>query len=449
MESSLHQVWESAVGNPFEPSIGKGSQFLVGITLLIVGVLLSGFFGLNRSLVNVPLVGVPASAAIAFGAVYMICAVGVYDQKSKEINIRPSDTTSSNHAPKLLLIMSAIGEAEGPPIFRAVSSSTRQLFQLLNCIRFAPKAQIQISEEGLRFAVEESRVMQGIVFLDKALFTSFNCTLPSPEPNEENAEDQEPPSPEVLIFQVSLSALLETLQIFGALDPSNSRFSKPDNDGYGSNIRPHRPDAFSNQALGMAGICRLSYAGIGSPFSIILEEAGVTTTCNLNTYEPESPEEIPFQRDAMQVKIIMQARWLFDAISELSSTSPSRLDVIAVPKAPYLSLSAVGHLGSASVDFAKGRELLETFTVAERWTQSYKFEMIKAASEAMRLSSKVSVRGDEQGVLSLQFMVEFEGGGISFVDFRFVPFLREDEDDEGTEEDEDCEDQGDGLDEGA
>lgn len=188
----------------------------------------------------------------------------------------------------------------------------------------------------------------------------------------------------------------------------------------------------------MAGVCRLSYAGIGSPFSIILEESGVTTTCNLNTYEPENPEEIPFQRDAMQVKIIMQARWLFDAISELSATSPTRLDLTAFPAAPYLSLSAVGPLGSASVEFSKGRELLETFTVAEKWTQSYKFDMIKAAAEAMRLASKVSVRGDEQGVLSLQFMVEVDGGGISFVDFRFVPFLREeDEEEDETQNDED------------
>lgn len=192
----------------------------------------------------------------------------------------------------------------------------------------------------------------------------------------------------------------------------------------------------------MAGLCRLSYANTGSPFSIILEEAGVTTTCNLNTYEPETPVEIPFQRDAMQVKIIMQSRWLFDAVSELSSTSPPRLDITATPTAPYLSLSAVGHLGSASIDFAKGRELLETFTVAERWTQSYKFEMIKAASEAMRLASKVSVRGDEQGVLSLQFMVEVEGGGVSFVDFRFVPFLREDGEGEDEESKEEKEDEG-------
>jgi len=82
--------------------------------------------------------------------------------------------------------------------------------------------------------------------------------------------------------------------------------------------------------------------------------------------------------------------------------------------------------------------------VAEKWTQSYKFEMVRAAGEAMRLASKVSVRGDEQGVLSLQFMVEVEGGGVSFVDFRFVPFLREEEeedDDEGEEEETQDEDE--------
>ncbi|KUJ08783.1 Rad1-domain-containing protein [Mollisia scopiformis] len=327
--------------------------------------------------------------------------------------------------------MSTVGDDNVVPIFKAVSSSARQLFQLLNCIRFAAKVHVQISAEGLRFAVEESRVMQGIVFLDKALFTTFHCVIPE-------TLDEEPDVIDLPNFQISLSALLETLQIFGAADVTSSRFAKPDNDGYNSNIRPGRQNAFSNQALGMAGICRLSYAGIGSPFSIILEESGVTTTCNLNTYEPENPQEIPFQRDAMQVKIIMQARWLFDAISELSTTSPMRLDLIAFPEAPYLSLSAVGPLGSASVEFAKGRELLETFSVAEKWTQSYKFEMIKAAAEAMRLASKVSVRGDEQGVLSLQFMVEVEGGGISFVDFRFVPFLREDdEDNEDAEDDED------------
>ena len=83
MESSLHQVWESAVGNPFVPNVGKGSQFFVGFTLLAIGLLLSGLFGLSkfpdlyvtediltayidRSLVNIPLIGIPASLAVAY-----------------------------------------------------------------------------------------------------------------------------------------------------------------------------------------------------------------------------------------------------------------------------------------------------------------------------------------------------------------------------------------------
>jgi cell cycle checkpoint protein len=186
----------------------------------------------------------------------------------------------------------------------------------------------------------------------------------------------------------------------------------------------------------VTGICRLSYSALGAPFGIILEESGVVATCNLNTYEPEAAEEIPFNREQLEVKIIMQSRYLFDAISEISSiansnsTASNRLNITASPSSPFLSLSVTGALGSASVEFAKSRELLETFTVSRRWSQSYKFEMVKAAAEAMRLASKVSFRSDRQGVLSLQFMVEVEGGGVSFVEFRFVPFVREDDDSE-------------------
>jgi hypothetical protein len=82
MDSSLHEVWESAVGSPFAPIVGKNSQFTIGINLLIVGIVLSGLFGLSmpihphfegrsnrntdRSFLNVAFIGLPASLAIAF-----------------------------------------------------------------------------------------------------------------------------------------------------------------------------------------------------------------------------------------------------------------------------------------------------------------------------------------------------------------------------------------------
>ena len=173
----------------------------------------------------------------------------------------------------------------------------------------------------------------------------------------------------------------------------------------------------------MPGSCCLLYEEDGSPLSVIIEEPGVKTRCNMITYTPESPDDIPFDRDDLTFKIIMQARWMLDALAELAPMSPVRIGITASPNAPYLSLSSGGALGSASVDFSNGRELLETFSVRERWMQSFKFDLIKSASEAMRIASKVSFRGDGQGVLSLQFMVEVEGSVASFLDFRFVPYI--------------------------
>ncbi|KAI9779089.1 MAG: ssDNA endodeoxyribonuclease [Geoglossum umbratile] len=340
----------------------------------------------------------------------------------------------------------ASASGDNAPIFSAVSSSTRQLFLLLRCVGFAAKAQVQITKEGLRFTVEESRVMQGVAFLDKALFTTYNFLPPSlpsltnqVEPTQNNAEtdedndvDDENPS-----FQISLYSLLECLQIFGV----DSKERSWGNNGRDSNFSragsiARGGSVFDNRVLGMVGVCRLSYVGSGSPFCLILEEAGVTTTCELVTYQPDIFYDIPLRRDALAQKIIMKASWLHDAITELSSTSPTRLTITASPQAPYFALSATGPLGSATVEFSRDPQLLETFVVARRCVNTYKFSLVKAATRAMALASKVSIRGDDVGVLSLQFMIEVEGGGVSFVDFRFVPFVaQEGEDDEGEEDD--------------
>ncbi|PWY80674.1 hypothetical protein BO70DRAFT_396965 [Aspergillus heteromorphus CBS 117.55] len=75
---SLNEVWEAASASPFYPLIAKDSQLTVGFTLLLAAFLLTGLFGLNRSLLSIASFGVPAALAFGFGAVFMICAVGVY-----------------------------------------------------------------------------------------------------------------------------------------------------------------------------------------------------------------------------------------------------------------------------------------------------------------------------------------------------------------------------------
>ncbi|KAI1261419.1 hypothetical protein F5Y18DRAFT_204115 [Xylariaceae sp. FL1019] len=75
-DSSLFELWGK--GTPFEPAVAKDNQFTVAFLLLVLGAALTGAFAFNRTFVNIFLIGLPASAAIAFGTVYMFCAVGVY-----------------------------------------------------------------------------------------------------------------------------------------------------------------------------------------------------------------------------------------------------------------------------------------------------------------------------------------------------------------------------------
>jgi cell cycle checkpoint protein len=296
-------------------------------------------------------------------------------------------------------------------------------------------------------------------FLDKSLFTTYNFNPPPLPPSSADSDDEEAPPP--LTFHISLTALLETLQIFGLTDPTASRPPWARDNPYPTST------AFSNNVLGMNNLCRITYDSPGAPLSVILTEASIRTSCDLTTYEPEYTDEIPFDRQSLAFKTIMRGSWLYDAILELSSTSPEKLTMYAktVRGKPFFALSSSGTLGSARVEFnnqlprssfrttsddanananAPPAGLLETFQLSDPDTvlrQSYKYSLIQKAARAMSVATKVSIRVDTQGVLSMQFMVEVEpaaagGGGtstVSFVDFRVVPMVEEEGEEEADE----------------
>ncbi|KAJ6090125.1 hypothetical protein N7486_008940 [Penicillium sp. IBT 16267x] len=374
------------------------------------------------------------------------------------------------------------------PLFTGVSNNANHLYTLLSCIGFASKATVQITPEGLRFSVEEGRVIQGLAFLDKSLFTSYTFNAAPEDPNQAEISNTQD-SDEITYphFVVSLSALLETLKIFGIneiQEPNARDTSLPQTNPASS--------AFTAPALLMNRSCTLQYVSHGAPFSIAIAEAGVQTTCELVTYELEANEsDIPLQRDAIIMKIIMRSAWLYNSIAELDSSGPTILKMSASSKQkPYFALSgAGGPFSESTVEFSMdqhnemlgtapgqttqasqgvhkvladdgtsrarvnksklGPTATETFMVSppssmgERIKQSYRFALIRKASRAMSVANKVSIRGDQQGVLSLQFMIELDDGQppagrsigagvkgigpVCFVDFRFVPLLDEED----------------------
>lgn len=332
--------------------------------------------------------------------------------------------------------------------------------------------------------------MQGLAFLDKALFANYSFRPPrASEHGGEDGGDQgnENEDDDMICpqFLISLSALLETLQIFGISDHS----STTDRSGPPSSTAA---SAFTAPAVLQGRSCTLRYSHLGGPLSIIISESGVTTTCELTTYDPSDPSfgasdggelDIPLQRDAIVMKIIMRSALLYNAITELDSTEPTVLTISAsATKPPFFALSGSGGpFSESTVEFSvegktapegngdnistrrAGAKLAptvtETFQVNPpshrhgRVKERYRFSLIRKASRAMAAASKVSIRGDVQGVLSLQFMIELNDSGssssgasggatgsvssragmgnVSFVDFRFVPLVDEDGEEDG------------------
>jgi cell cycle checkpoint protein len=290
-----------------------------------------------------------------------------------------------------------------------------------------------------------------MAFLRKSIFSSYLL-----KPSVQSSQEDQSSTPIVGPFSVSLTSLLEALQIFGLSELTKS-------------VNPWNRDTFANgafsaQTLGVSGVCRLRYDRSGSPLVVILEETGITTTCELVTYEPSSLAEIPFARDELTLKAIVGASYLHDAIMEMAATNPDRIVISATSES--LVFSAPNDHGAVMFQFHRDSDglrndepqhqastntdsvnnpiihdptVLETFMVGDQpFRQSYKFAHIVSTRKALSSAIKVSIRGDHQGVLSLQFMIENIDGeaGVSFVDFLFIPLVDDEITDAGASDDE-------------
>ncbi|GAM90769.1 hypothetical protein ANO11243_088140 [Dothideomycetidae sp. 11243] len=355
----------------------------------------------------------------------------------------------------------------GPPLFTAVASSPRQLFHLLNTISFASRVQVRITSEGIRFAAAETGVLEAFIFLSRNLFVTYRLA-----PASDNDTSSSPPS---ISFSLLLGPLLSTLQILSsaaAPDVPSSPFA--------AHQLTRHAGAFSSSVLGTQGQCRLVYRAAGARLELsVPETGGVRTACGLATYlgagdeagwgagrrdqddddgEGESNrDEIPFDRNSLRLKAILPSSALGDAVVDINALGPPDVLVIdASSTAPYLILRGEGGSGGeCRVEFADesiaggGRtKLLETFQCQSRVRARYNFGTVKKALVAMRAGTKVSLRIDGNGVLSLQFLVELSEGAaeekgkdeVAFVDFRIVPQFEEDGGDSESSEHSDEED---------
>ncbi|GLB35461.1 putative repair protein Rad1/Rec1/Rad17 [Lyophyllum shimeji] len=328
---------------------------------------------------------------------------------------------------------------------RASTSSVhdvRYFATLLRGVNFVNRATITVTERGLTITVEEARTLLGTAFIFCDIFDEYAYHSPNPPvATSQGSEDAD--IVDNVAFEVPLNTLIECLNIFGTAGPasttvsSSSKYKKwrkagedSDHDGddehgdRGRSVAGRGIDSYFTGGSEKRTSMRMTYAGEGHPLTLLLAEdaTGPTTTCEITTFDPEPHLELDFDNSRMVLKIILKSSWLRDALSELDP-SFDKLTFIGNPpqepgasasrqkqkfregSKPMLRIQAAGTFGSTEMDYPNDRDVLETFECTRSVRFSYRFAHISRTLRALQNSTKTSLRIDEEGLLSLQFLM--------------------------------------------
>lgn len=260
-------------------------------------------------------------------------------------------------------------------VFVAKLDNARNVSTILKAIHFKDTATVFVTSQGLKVTVEDAKCVQANAFIQAAVFHHFVLT-----------QDQ-------VTFKVNLSVLIECLTIFGS--------------GSGS---------MTSNVTSM----KMCYGGYGRPLVVILEEDGVLTDCSLKTLEPDEVLDFDFCSTNVINKIIMKSECLKEVFNELD-TSSDILQILMSPDAPFLEFSTFGNSGSTHSSFSKESDMVEAFQCMQTQSNRYKMQLLRPSSKALALSTRISIRTDARGFLSLQYMIRNDDGQVCFVEFFCAP----------------------------
>jgi cell cycle checkpoint protein len=341
-------------------------------------------------------------------------------------------TTNTTHFCKVLRAIApktARGQSNGPLDNAAAGGDTFVL--------------TTITADGIAFSVGEMHTGMGRLYLKRDLFSEYNYR-PDKSPLNYNDDDDDGDENASVTFKLSLDRLIICLQMFAV-----------DAGGAGTAGGTNNAGAAAANGMGAApedaSTCRMIYQGAGHPFLLVFRQpsTSLVTTCEFNTLDldPTEPagedgdEDGALRMDLTNValQLIIAGRVMADAVSELKAIDTEILTLRAArTSTPRFVLLSHGKIGLSQFSFPEdtgsGKPLFERFMVnapaesadPDVVVNSYTFGQILKAQDAMALATRVSIRCDAHGYMSIQSMYELGAGTAIFIDFRFCAIQDDD-----------------------
>eukprot|EP00042_Codosiga_hollandica_P029109 m.158122 g.158122 ORF g.158122 m.158122 type:complete len:281 (-) comp52978_c0_seq13:946-1788(-) len=164
---------------------------------------------------------------------------------------------------------------------------------------------------------------------------------------------------------------------------------------------------------------KMNYNGHGCPLVLELEDTGVVTDCSIRTLLYEENIDLDIRATNVTCNIIMKSEWLTDVFGELDMTSEF-IQFYISPDAPHFRLGTTGNAGSWQLDCPKDSEVMENFVCHQTTVYFYKLKFVKRFEKTLALSKKLSLRINDWGTMSMQFLIQTDIEPI-FVEFLCLP----------------------------
>ncbi|KAJ9477874.1 DNA repair exonuclease rad1 [Pseudozyma hubeiensis] len=271
--------------------------------------------------------------------------------------------------------------------------------------------------------------------------------------------------PDSVSFEVNLQTWISCLNIFGGVGPSRPHAnsaahtgSRPEHTGGGAQsagraytrtrdgtVDPYGADRGNSVERGLdrnafsptakATRMRLTYQGHGHPLVLELEqETNVLTRVSISTYEPSFLTDMVFDPQNMVAQVIVGSELMQSAFAEIDATCKKLSILIASPQSEsshndhhhigtstgastkpstsMLRFKAISDTGSSEMEFPASISSTDPTGVIEKFValpgsdeQWYDFTLLSRTMTVLRSSIKTSLRMDEAGLISFQFMM--------------------------------------------
>ncbi|VDN05405.1 unnamed protein product [Thelazia callipaeda] len=269
---------------------------------------------------------------------------------------------------------------ERPPMAVLKMIDSRHFYTALKALEFHEKCLVDISKSGLRIVVNDQNCIQGIAYLNRELFAEYFLI-----------RDED------IIFGIPLYVFMESINAFGT---------------------------------GVMGMLKLIYDGPGLPFKIMLERDGVVLRSLIDTRNPEEILDFDFNPISPAARVIMKPEMLQEAFRELDQSS---LSVEFMINPFSLNIITKGDLGVIQVEFPAHSEQMEQLDCRHKVEYSYKLCLLKRVIPSLNMCSKLSIRIDHRGILSMQFIIERYDNTLIFLEFYCIPEIPTSEEENGTD----------------